>query len=219
MTRLRTFAAPLAALTGLILVSTAIAKPPPAPAPPKPFSQNFAHNTNGWYGSITHEKSGYSNAGGYADGINSAKDDGHARLNGEAITFWGSNAPSTSFPKQGFTTSMDVYLDTGWAASHPDARFDWDTALSRADGSFFSDFVFNAGTNPAGGASAPGFYVNASTNAGRGGAYPENPCPDPGATKPPNTCRTPVHITTSGWYTFVHRFRNDNGHLATDFLV
>jgi hypothetical protein len=67
----------------------------------------------------------------------------------------------------------------------------------------------------------PGFFVNASTNATRGGAFPQNPCPNPAT--PPNSCRTPAHITQSGWYTFRHRFRSCNflgvDHLAVDFTI
>jgi hypothetical protein len=109
---------------------------------------------------------------------------------------------------------VDIYLDVAWAATHLDYRFDWDSSINDNMGSFLRDFVFNAGTQLAG---APGFYVNASTNATRSGAFPENPCPSPST--PPNTCRAPVFINVSGWYTFRHTFRNEAGSLAVDFDI
>jgi hypothetical protein len=38
-------------------------------------------------------------------------------------------------------------------------------------------------------------------------------------TTPPNTCRPPVVISTSGWYTFRHTFRDQAGTLAVDFDI
>jgi len=112
---------------------------------------------------------------------------------------------------------VSIYLDTGWAATHRDARFDFSSAISSSAGGFLRDFVFNAGTNLATDSSAPGFYVGASTNAYRSSTFPQNPCPAPSA--PPNNCRAPVHITTSGWYTFRHTFWDDGGSLAVDFDI
>ena len=204
-----------------------------AAAPPGPFFQGFEKNTTGWFdisnggdGTITRRPSGYSNSGGYADGIASAGGKWHARLTGDScdrtpatncfgpFTRWGGY--SSTFPTGGYLTQADIYLDVSWALTHSDWRFDWDSSINDNTGSFLQDYVFNAGTGPFG----DGFYVNASTNATRSGAFPENPCPNPGPTStPPNPCRVPAHITVSGWYTFRHTFRNAAGSLMVDFDI
>lgn len=203
------------------------------------YYNGFERNTNGWfdrtnggYGTITRRPSYYSTGPtGYASGIPSATGNWHARLFGQddpcdrtqygvpcygPFTRWGGY--NSTFPPGGYSTQVDIYLDTAWAMTHPDYRFDWDSSINDSSGNFLRDFVFNAGTNPAG---APGgFFVNASTNATRSGAYPENPCPDPGPTSAePNPCRTPVFISASGWYSFRHTFRNQGGFLAVDFDI
>jgi hypothetical protein len=202
-----------------------------ADAPPGTFFNGFESNTSGWfdksnggYGTIARQPSGYVN-GGYASGIGSASGAWHARVSGDPCvvpaqcagpyTRWGGYAQV--FPVGGYRTYIAIYLDVSWASTHQDARFDFSSAINNAAGGFLRDFVFNAGTNRAIDPGPAGFYVTASTNATRSGAYPENPCPAPNT--PPNTCRTPVHITTSGWYTFRHTFRADAGSLAVDFDI
>src|SRR5205807_4267023 len=74
-------------------------------------------------------------------------------------------------------------------------------------------FVFNAGFYNSGDTTGPGagsnrFVISASNNAGRAGAFPKNPA------------KSPVAITTTGWYTFVQTFKNDGtGHLEVDFSI
>jgi hypothetical protein len=215
----------------MALVAAHMAAPLWAAAPPGPYFNGFENNTNGWFappGTIMRRHSGYTNGGEYASGINSAAGNWHARLTGDPcdhtpstnctgpFTNWGGY--SATFPPGGYLTQVDIYLDVAWAATHPDYRFDWDSSINDNTGQFLRDFVFNAGTQPMP-RDPPGFFVNASTNATRSGAFPENSCPDPGATKPPNTCRTPVFISVSGWYTFRHTFRNEAGFLAVDFDI
>src|SRR5207253_1637041 len=99
-------------------------------------------------------------------------------------------------------TGVDIYLDVTYAQAHPDRRFDWSSAINMPDGSFRRDFVFNAGTD------ALGFVISAGNNATRCGANPA----DPG--------HTPIHITTSGWYTFEHSFTGvPNGPLVVVFTI
>jgi hypothetical protein len=224
---------PVRFLPLMALFVAQMGSPARADAPPGPYFNGFEKNTAGWFdtsnggnGTITRRLSGYSN-GGYADGIASAAGNWHARLTGDSClptqfgppcygpyTSWGGS--TSTFPSGGYLTQVDIYLDVAWAATHPDYRFDWDSAISDNTGAFLRDFVFNAGTSPAGAE----FFVNASTNATRSGAYPENPCPNPGPTSTPsNPCRTPARINVSGWYTFRHTFRNDGGFLAVDFDI
>jgi hypothetical protein len=201
------------------------------------FFQGFETDTSGWIGppAIDRVASLYTNGGGYADGISSATGGWHARLQldptdancvaGVAdcsgpFTRWDSY--ESVFPTGGYKTSVDVYLDTSFAANHPDYRFDWDSAINDSTGHFLQDYVFNAGTTPLAYPGGPGFVVNASTNAGRSNAFPENTCPGPGTAGGDafgNGCRTPVLITTSGWYTFQHTFTDVGGFLDVNFKV
>lgn len=199
---------------------------------PSAFFNGFETDTSGWFapsgfGSITRQPSGYTNGGGYADTVASATGSYHARLTGSCsnvhgagtdcfgpYTDWGTGFDSDVFPAGGYTTEVSIYLDTAWAATHPDKRFDWDTAIQDTSLGFLSDYVFNAGTIPT------GFVIGASPNAGRSSTFPSNPCPNPGPTTPPNVCRTPAIITTSGWYTFRHSFHDDgSGKLAVDMTI
>ena len=197
-------------------------------APPFVCKRAKPLSSSGWIGppNIVQEPSGYTNAGGYADGIASATGAFHARLQldltdlscipGSAdcsgpFTRWGGY--ETVFPAAGYKSSVDIYLDTSFAAAHPDYRFDWDSAVNDSSGNFLQDYVFNAGTNAAG----TGFVIGTSTNAGRGSTFPANTCPSPSTA--PNSCRAPVEITTSGWYTFQHTFTNVGGFLNVNFKI
>ncbi len=199
------------------------------------FSNGFETDTSGWFNNgpdvaINRVASGYTNGGGYADGVASSAGGFHARLEVTPggsdnclartqssacvgpFTRWGGY--ESVFPAQGYLTALDIYLDTAWAAANTDYRFDWDSAINDNTGGFLRDFAFNVGTDPLG---SGGFYVSTSTNAFRSSTFPENPCPAPSTA--PNTCRLPVVITTSGWYTFRHTFRDDGGTLAVEFTV
>ena len=48
-------------------------------------------------------------------------------------------------------------------------------------------------------------------------SFPQNTCPAPSTA--PNVCHLPVHITSSGWYTFRHTFRAEAGSLAVDMEI
>lgn len=113
------------------------------------------------------------------------------------------------FPAHGYTTSVDVYLDMagGWA---DDTRFDLSSAINQPSGFHRRDFIFNAGFYGAGDVTAPGagtdrYIVSASNNS-----------PQP----PWNIPALPVAITTTGWYTFEHRFYATGGNiLAVDMTI
>ena len=219
----------LMALFVVQMVPTARAEPPPGP-----YFNGFEENTSGWfdlsnghYGHIARQHSGYTNGGGYANGVNSAAGQWHARLHGDPCftppnqdcagpnTNWGGY--SSTFPPGGYLTQVDIYLDVSWAARHDDVRFDWSSAINNTDGTFRRDFVLNVGTQLA--LQSPHFIIQSSTNAFRSGANPNAPCPFPNL-PPQNSCRPPVIITTSGWYTFRHTFHNDgSGFLAVDFDI
>lgn len=214
----------------------------PVAAHAQAFSQGFETDTSGWYnqgnGSITRVPSGFSTGGGYADAINSAQGNDHARLHvdptanfGNAgnpesapgskdcigpYTDWGLSFSAGRFPNGGVSTSADIYLDTAFAAAHKDYRFDWDSALNDSTGQFLQDYVFNVGTavpnDPcieSGVASGSShFVIAASTNALRESSSPED------------SSHNPQCITASGWYTFQHVFKPDaNGNLEVDMTI
>jgi hypothetical protein len=175
---------------------------------------------------IVRTPSGYTNAGGYADGIGAAHGQWHARLKSLGCndctgpaTNWGT-LTTTTFPPGGYVTEIDIYLDVDWTntpTNKVDRRFDWSSAINNNLGLHKRDFVFNAGTDSQlGNGFQPGFFINASTNATRSGAFPQNTCPNPSV---PGGCRTPVHITDSGWYTFEHTFYDNGGFLAVDMKI
>jgi hypothetical protein len=108
-------------------------------------------------------------------------------------TTWGNPTAPNVFPTStGFTTSIQIYLDTAWAAAHPGQVVDWDTALGTSTGGFLSDFAFNLCTTAAGGG---GFDISFSNGAGGCSAGP-------------------TELTRSGWYTFNERFSSLGGVLV-----
>jgi hypothetical protein len=120
------------------------------------------------------------------------------------------------FPKRGYVTQLSVYLDAGFAAIHHDYRFDLESAINDTSGNYLQGFDFNAGTTLEG-APTPGLVIGASTNADRSSTFPENLCPSPSS--PPNSCRVPVTITASGWYSFRHTFRDVGGALTVRLQI
>jgi len=202
---LRPAVIPLIAVAALLFVlvpGSAVAA-----APPGPYFNGFETNTAGWFnnsGATVTRVPSLSASSGYANGVPSASGNYHAQLgmasnfdtcvNGGGIqpiyygpyTNWGGY--SSIFPTGGYTTRVDIYLDTAWASTHFDRRFDWSSAINTPTGGFRRDFVFNVGTTPT------GFVVSGGNNANRCGANPA----DPG--------HSPVPVLTSGWYTFEHIF-------------
>lgn len=170
------------------------------------FKQSFEGNTDGWFPLdedspyLKRVGPGYSNDGGYADNIRAAKGGHHARVfkgAGGPFTRWGCYNPE--FPEDGYTTELDIYLDTAWASDHTGKNFDWSSAINNGETPPLHrrDFIFNAETTE------DGFLIAASNNA-------------PGH---PASGVAPVTITESGWYTFQHVFRNEDGVLEVDFNI
>lgn len=116
---------------------------------------------------------------------------------GGAATYTRFGGYSSSFGS-GWTTSLDVYLDTSWTDGQ---GFDYSSAANGSDGLHQRDFIFNVGV--VGG----NLLVNASNNSDisyndyiitneNGGNYHT--------------------IASTGWYTFEHVFNNDAGVLSVD---
>ena len=163
------------------------------------------------------------------DGITSASGSYHAVSDTDPNPFtrWGGynddpacagggTCPGT-FPVDGYDTSIDIYLDVDGGYAN-DARFDFDSAVSQANGGFRRDFIFNcgfydddtdSGANGTPGAGVNRFICSASNNSQPNSAYAKNPGRMP-----------TVVATTSGWYTFRHQFRDDgSGVLTVDLSV
>ncbi len=151
------------------------------------------------------------------NGVSSAAGAFHAQYNnagtGSAFTGWGATpilpngynfgaGNGIGVPFQQYTTSIDVYLDME-AGMANDTRFDFTSAINNAAGNHRRDFAFNAGFYNAADNTGPGagtnrFIFSGSNSTGRANSYPK----DPG--------RDPVAVSTTGWYTLEHQFR-DNG--------
>ncbi|MEA2532048.1 MAG: hypothetical protein QOG89_3692, partial [Thermomicrobiales bacterium] len=174
-------------------------QPPNRPPDPQaghcqaPFYQGFETNTSGWTG-VTRVASG-------THGITSSEGDYHGEVGTgsfAAVTRWGGY--SNQFPPGGYTTSLDIYLDTTGNYAN-DTRFDWISAVNRPDCDHQRDFAFVAGyyedTDATG--TGPRFVINAQFNSGRGSSFPKD------------ASKMPITIVAPGWYTFQHEFRGAPG--------
>ena len=148
-------------------------------------------------------------------GIASASGDFHAENSrcGSAFRWGGYNfgaGNAVPTPFQEYSTSVAIYLDVcgGWA-NH--TRFDFDSAINNAAGSYLRDFFFNAGfyhdSDGSPGSGTSRFVISASTKSQPGHADPKNPG------------ETPIAIPTTGWYTFVHHFYDHAGLLVVDMSI
>lgn len=150
-----------------------------------------------WGGDPTRVPSG-------TNGITSKTGGYHAEAVAGNFTRWGGY--NAIFPSGGYTTSVDVYLDTAGGYAN-DTRFDYISASSKQDGSHLRDFVFSCGFYND--AAPPGtgnrFVCSASNNSP---GWPKNPGRDPF-----------VVATSPGWYTFKHSFNNNGGVLSVDLAV
>ncbi len=160
----------------------------------------------GNYGTIDVVKHTFSNYGGYAASVAGPGQTHYGRISGAGssasifdslsgctvpggenctgpFTLFGpSNAGTDNvFPRNGFTTSIKIYLDTAWANTYPGNLIGWDTSLNNTSGSFLQDQTFDICSVTG------GFFI--STAFGSGGC----------------TSGTP-QVTTSGWYTFYEDF-------------
>ena len=149
------------------------------------------------------------------NGITSASGSFHAEnsASGSASRWGGYNygAGSVATTFREYITSVDIYLNVGggWAN---DTRFDFDSAINNSLGAFNRDFIFNAGFYNSGDLTGPGagtdrFVISASNNSQPGSAYAKNPG------------RSPIAISTTGWYTFEHHFYDNAGVLAVDLSI
>jgi len=179
------------------------------------YSNGFETNIAGWdaFGVSFHP----TRVASGTNSITSASGSFHAQSGGGTVSAGGSagnwggynfgagNAVATSF--QEYTTSLDIFLNVAGGFAN-DTRFDFSSAINNSAGTFLRDFVFNAGfyndsTGP--GANTSRFVISAGNNATRGSSFPKNT----GA----------IAISTTGWYTFEHRFFDNSGVLNVDMKI
>ena len=196
--------ASLASVSAIIATMAVAAVPAAAlaAAPPGPYSNGFESAED--VGATDQAMFNVSQAVTGTDGIPSASGGHHAVASvGGATKYTRYGGYGSSFPTDGYTTSVDIYLDMAASTGGNDLRFDWSSAINKPDGTHRRDFAFNVGTN-----GTNGFVMSASNNAGRANSYPSNPG------------RGPITIGTSGWYTFKHHFQDSgSGVLTVDMTV
>lgn len=134
------------------------------------------------------ESSGGTVAGATAPEL--AGDSQYANVNGSVFTRWGGY--ENIFPTNGYTTSLDVYLDMAAADGSSSNHFEFSSAISNASGDHLRDFIFHVGVNPA--------YPNtwfASANNNANSSFPSH------------LASGSTEITQTGWYSMVSEFSNN----------
>jgi len=200
-----------ASLVGFLALATASAA---WGATPSNFSQGFETNVAFWdvFGaSFTPIR-----VSSGTNGIPSSAGSFHAELNPGSLATPTNAATNFGgytdmFPSGGYTTSLDIYLDPAAIAAN-DTRFNYIVASSNSVGAHLRDFAFVLGGYTAADVTGPGagtdrFIINGQNNSGRANSFPKDPS------------KSPVAVSTAGWYTFEHEFYNNSGVLAVDLTL
>lgn len=167
------------------------------------WNQGFEVNTGGWiddnndpgFGHLVRVASG-------TGGIVSSSGAGHAQATGiltESGPFTRFDGYRSYWPGA-WTAEIDVYLDPAWPAGK---GFDYSVAATGANGAHRRDFIF---------------HVTKDTSTGKllvGGSTGSNFAPREDL----ETLANHAEVTTAGWYTLQHVFRNDAGVLAVDLKL
>lgn len=164
------------------------------------WDQGFETDTAGWldiddswYSTVTRVSSG-------TDGIVSATGDWHAVMAQDVDT-----GPFSRFDQyrdiwQGtWTASVDVYLDPGWALGD---GFEYSVAANGSDGNHQRDYIFHVTKDT----STEALLVSGSNNTNF-------------APREDLENLNHLEITSAGWYTLRHTFRDESGSLAVDLQV
>ncbi len=114
---------------------------------------------------------------------------------GPYICYSGTCADSI-FPTNGFTSSIEIYIDPAWAAANPGQNVDWDVGLNNTSGNYLNDNGFTMCSTTAGGG---GFYVNLNQF---GSCNPSS-----------------EELTNAGWYTFNQDFQSVGGQVLVTYSV
>lgn len=170
------------------------------------WSQGFETGVDGWlteigsteYGTAAQVASG-------TNGITSSDGSFHAVFNRNTTVtgpFSRFDGYRSAFPADGYTASLDVYLDPAWPVG---AGFDYSVASSTNTGGHLRDFIIHVGVH-----STDGLLVNGSNNS------------DPFVNdfKLRNDGDgTPYEVTSAGWYTIRQVFKDAGGVLSVDIQL
>lgn len=174
----------------------------PATATPV-WSQGFETDTSGWEDSSTTWHGTATRVASGTGGIASSSGGFHAifdQLGGASVTgpFSRFDMYRDTWPGP-FLASIDVYLDTTWAAG---SGFDFSVAASGTDNLHQRDFIFHVTQDTSSGQ----LLVGASNNTNF---------------DPREDLETINHavVASSGWYTFEHEFYDNMGVLAVDLVL
>lgn len=117
------------------------------------------------------------------------------------FVLWGpkNEGKDVVFPAGGFTTTIDVYVDTAWGDANPGNVVDWDTGLETSTGNYEDDFTIDLCST------ASGWEVTWANGSGGCGDSPGTPNPE--------------YLTTSGWYTLSEAFTNNAGVVDVTYSV
>jgi len=143
---------------------------------------------------VTQEASG-------SNGVTSSDGAGHLRISdasGGAFTRFDGYRSGES---EGLTTKIDIYLDTGMATGE---GFDYSVAANSQSGGHLRDFIFHVAKDADTGTLLVGGSNNSSNSTAATGLEAGNH----------------AEITSSGWYTFEHKFyENEDGNLEVAMNV
>jgi hypothetical protein len=141
-------------------------------------------SSNGWYGGATRVASG-------TNGIASADGNWHAAMSSTATGPYADYGTNLEFNPAGFI-SVDLYLDTGWAAN---TGLDLTTAMGTQTGAHLRDYNYHVGVV------GSSLQVNAGTTTA-------------GAFWAGHFAQGSYAVPTSGWYTFEWDIQDGGGYLA-----
>lgn len=165
------------------------------------YFQGFETNTDGWNGA-TRASSG-------TNGITAADGSYYGIMAGDGSAYTFFDGASDTWPGD-FIAEIQVYLDPNWSIG---SGFDYSVSMLRSNGDFLRDFIFHVGR-----VSDGRLLVNGDNNSyvGQCSGYDLNTGANPCINDFILEGGTPYQVTTAGWYTLQHVFRDDAGVLAVD---
>lgn len=163
------------------------------------YSQGFSQNNDGWspypHDELSSSTIALANSGD--NGIQAADGGSYGVLDpGSIVTHWGGY--SDTFPTNGYTTEIKVYLDMSRSDGSSDAYFDFSSAINGQDGNHEQDFIFHVGVDPD---NAGQWSATVSNNSANESFQTFTPHLD--------SSLNPIVITQTGWYTLQSYFHDD----------
>lgn len=168
------------------------------------WNQGFEFSTGGWFDNTSDPGTGYGNMARVASGtggIVSSAGSHHALVTGihnESGPFSRFDGYRSAWPGD-WTAEIDVYLDPAWPAG---VGFDYAVAATGTDGAHQRDFIFHVAKDTSTGK----LLVAGSNNSGF-------------QVREDLETLNHAEVTSAGWYTLQHVFRNNAGVLAVDLKL